>query len=254
MPCTFITEYKRKIPGWPHSVQFTLFLSMNVHNYYDLWMVIGQNSSGQLFFDTDLNSCRIFIWKPYNASIAPTLFFEKYPEILQDDIWTTPSGILEGILPEDIRGTPQPTPKKVEEKVPSKHRSGLFPISAPSTAALEIPPPGKDTSTKTTPVVLGMNVLHHSLKLAELMVTLSEQRSIPNLIAPSSRNGTFNSTSPSNDSIVYSKDEIDLTKESSRLYHIHREKLRAKRQMSLDGATELNLSDAQLNSMQAQVN
>ena len=92
------------------------------------------------------------------------------------------------------------------------------------------------------------------MKLAKLMETLSEKRTIPNLTVPHSRNGTFNLTSPSTDKIVYAKDEIDLTKKSSRLYHIRREKLRAKRQISPDVATELNLSDAQLNSLQAQVN
>ena len=45
-----------------------------------------------------------------------------------------------------------------------------------------------------------------------------------------------------------------MTLESSRLYHIGREKLRARRQISPDVATELGLSDAQLNSLQAQVN
>ena len=224
------------------------------YNYYDLWMVVGQNSSGQLFFDTTPNTRRVFIWKPYNASIVPTIFLEKYPKIIQDDIPTTPSGISKGTISADIRGTSQSTLEEVKEKVPSKHHSRIFPASAPSTDALEIPPPGKDTSIETTPTSSGMNLLHHSLKLAELMVTLSEQRATPNLTVPRSRNGTFDSIPSSNDKIVYAKDEIDLTKESSRLYHIRREKLRAKRQISPDVATELNLSDAQLNSLQAQVN
>ena len=88
-----------------------------------------------------------------------------------------------------------------------------------------------------------MNVLHHSLKIAELMDLLSKQCSFPNLITPGSRNGTFNSTSHSNDSIVYAKDKVELAKESSRLYYIRRENLRAKRQISPDAATELNLSN-----------
>ena len=155
MPYTFIIGYKRQIYGWPHSVPFTLFLSMNVgliicltlsttisgetipykipYNYYDIWMVVGQNSSGQLFFDTDLYSRRIFIWKPYNASIAPSLFFEEYPKILQGDISTTPSGNLEGTVLEDIRVTSQPALEKAEEKVSSKHRSGIHPTNAPAT-------------------------------------------------------------------------------------------------------------------------
>ena len=230
MPCTFIIGYKRKIYGWPHSVPFMLFLSMNVgliicltllttisgedipykipYNYYDIWMVVGQNSSGQLFFDTDLYSRRIFIWKPYNASIAPSLFFEEYPKIIQGDISTTPSGNLEGTVLEDIHVNPPPAFQKPEEKLSSKHRSGIHPTNAPTAAALKICPPGKNTSRNDTPVALGMNVLHHSLKLAELMTTLSQQRTIPNLMAPSSRNETLNSSSPSNDSIVYAKDEV----------------------------------------------
>ena len=224
------------------------------YNYYDIWMGVGQNSSGQLFFDTDLYSRRIFIWKPYNASIAPSLFFEEYPKIIQGDISTTPSGNLEGTVPEDIHVNPPPAFKKAEEKLSSKHHSGIHPTNAPTAAALKISPPGKNTSCNDTPVAVGMNVLHHSLKLAELMITLSQQRTIPNLMAPSPRNEMLNSTSPSNDSIVYAKDEVELAKESSRLYHIRREKLRIKRQISPDAATELNLSDAQLNNMQAQVN
>ena len=89
-----------------------------------------------------------------------------------------------------------------------------------------------------------MNMLHHSLKLSELMVTLSEQRSTPNLTVPISKNETFDFTQTGKDSIVSAKDEISLTRESSRLYHIRRERLRARRQISPDVATELGLSDA----------
>ena len=99
-----------------------------------------------------------------------------------------------------------------------------------------------------------MNLLHHSLKLAELMVTLSEQRSTPNLTVPNFKNATFGSTPTGNDSIVSARDEISLTKESSRLYHIRRERIRARTQISPDVATELGLSNAQLNGLQAQVN
>ena len=211
------------------------------YNYYDTWMVVGQNSSGQLFFDPDPYSRRIFIWKPYNASIVPSIFFEDYPEILQDNTSTTPSETPEETLSEDIRGTSQPNFKKVGEQVPSKHLSGTLPTNASAMAALEIPPPGNNKPANDTPTALGMNVLHHSLKLAELMATLSKQRSIPNIATPSTRNGTFNSTFPSNDSIVSAEDEVELAKESSLFYHIRREKLRLKRQISPDAASELNL-------------
>ena len=52
------------------------------YNYYDLWMVVGCNSSGQLYFNPTPDSRRVFIWKPYNASIIPTIFYENYPKIL----------------------------------------------------------------------------------------------------------------------------------------------------------------------------
>ena len=81
-------------------------------------------------------------------------------------------------------------------------------------------------------------------------------RSTPNLTVPSlyKKVKWFNTTQASNDSIVYAKDEVSLTKESSRLYHIRREKLRAKRQITPEITAELALSDAQLNSLKAQVN
>ena len=240
MSCTFVVAYKRKTFRGPLSVLVAL-LSMKVvltlcltlpiivsddqipykipYNYYNIWMVVGQNSSGQLFFDPDPYSRRIFVWKPYNASILPSLFFEDYPKIIQDSVSTTPSGTSEGTLSEDIHVTPQPAVKEIEETIPSKHRSGIDSANASALAALELPPPS-NKSTNDSPTALGMNVLHHSLKLAELMATLSKQRSIPDLAPPSTRNGTFNSTFPNNDSIVSAEDEVELTKESSRLYHM----------------------------------
>ena len=50
------------------------------YNYDDLWMVVGRNSSGQLYFNPTPDSRRVFIWKPYNASTPPSLFFEDYPK------------------------------------------------------------------------------------------------------------------------------------------------------------------------------
>ena len=99
MPCSLIDEYKRKISDGPQSVQSTLFHSMKVslvicltivsivfsekepyiipYNYDEFWMVVGQNSSGQLFFDTTPNARRIFIWKPYNAFDHPDDLLRK---------------------------------------------------------------------------------------------------------------------------------------------------------------------------------
>ena len=90
--------------------------------------------------------------------------------------------------------------------------------------------------------------------MAEMMEILNDQRPAPNLTAPHWESKDFNFTQASNDSIVYSKDEVSLTKESSRLHHVRREQLRARRQITPDITTELDLSDAQLNSLKAQVN
>ena len=207
-------------------------------------MVVRENSKGQLFFDTDLSSRRIFVWKPYNDSILPSIFFEEYPKIIQGDISPTSSGDFEGTILEDIHVNPQPAFEKTEEALPSKHRSGVDSPNTPTTAALEILPPGKNQTVNDSSPILGMNVLHHSLKLADLMGTLSKRNSIPNLETPSPRNWTFNSPSSSNDSIVSAEDELELAKESSRLYQIRREKLRIKRQISPDLITELSLSPA----------
>ena len=224
------------------------------YNYHDLWMVVARNSSGQLFFDTTPNARRVFIWKPYDGSDFPKLFFKKAPKIIHDALSTTTSGTFTSTLPTDIPEGSQTTIKKTEKEVSTRHRIGIASDDTPPSTALEFPPQGKRTSTTAVPKALGMNMLHHLLKLAELMVTLSKQRSTPNLTVPNFPNVTFESPQTGNDSIVSARDEISLTKESSRLHHIHRAKLHVKRQISLDVATELGLSDAQLNSLQAQVN
>ena len=262
----------------PHSVYPSLLLSMKAtlllslfiavitlgkkepyyipYDYYDFWMIVGRNSSGQLYFNPTPNSKRVFIWKPYNASIAPTLFFENHPEILQDDISRTSSRISEGIASANVPITSPATLEKVKETIPTTHPSGHFSAITPATAALELPPPGKRKRKNATASQPGMNLmqLHQSLRLAKLMTTLNRQQDIPDLIVPPSRNDTHEPPSPSTDKIVYAKDEINLTKESSRLSYIRKEKLRAKRQISPDVAPELNLNDAQLNSLQTQVN
>ena len=116
MPCSHLSGYKRKTVEWPHSVCLSSFLSMKVslclyltlslltltesgkttyyipYNYYEVWSVIGQNSSGQLFSDLTPNAQPAFIWKSYNASDIPRLYFDEHPGIVQDDSSTTPSG------------------------------------------------------------------------------------------------------------------------------------------------------------------
>ena len=118
------------------------------HDYYDFWMVVGRNSSGQLYFNPASKSRRVFIWKPYNASIAPTLFFEDHPEILQNDLSTTSSRISAGIASANVPVTSPATLEEVKETIPPKCTSGHFSAISPSAAALEIPPPGKKTTSE----------------------------------------------------------------------------------------------------------
>ena len=205
MSCSLVTGYINTIEERPHSVYPSRSLSMKAilllclsftviilgrkepyhipYNYYDLWMVVGRNSSGQLYFNPTPNSRRVFIWKPYNASIAPTLFFENYPEILQDDISTTSSRIPEGIVSKDVSITSPATLEEVKETIPTTRSSGHFLASTPATAALELPPPGKRKPKNATASQPGMNLLqlHQSLRLAELMTTLNRQQTIPDL-------------------------------------------------------------------------
>ena len=120
------------------------------HDYYDFWMIVGRNSSGQLYFDPASNSRRVFIWKPYNASIAPTPFFEDHLEILQDDLSTTSSRISAGIASANVPVTSPATLEEVKETIPPKLPSGHFSAISPSAAALEIPPPGKKMRKNVT--------------------------------------------------------------------------------------------------------
>ena len=147
MPSTLMIGYKRKILGPISSVPLTLFYMMNVcfafdliffvtsvptsipifgkgsaaykipYNYHDLWVVVGRNSSGQLFFDTDLLSRKVFIWKPYNDSVLPTIFLdEEPPKVLQDPVPPITTGDLTGTLPKDIRVPHQSALEKGSKK------------------------------------------------------------------------------------------------------------------------------------------
>ena len=224
------------------------------YDYYDLWLVVGSNSTGRLFFNPIPDSRRIFIWKPYNASIPPTLFFEDYPEILQDDLPTTSSEVFEGTVPSYVPNTSPTTLEEIEETLSPTHPSGYFPLDTVATAALERPPPKKHKNATNNVPGMSLLQLHSSLQLAEMMKTLSPQTATPNLPVPPQRNETATTRLPSTAEIVDAKEEIDLTREGSRLYQLRKEKTRLKRQISPDAATELNLNDAQLNSLQAQVN
>ena len=279
MPGTLIIGYKNAFFWQLSSVLPTFLLRMNVRiglclliisnifadkidprpyyipaDFYNEWVVVRRTSEGQLYFSPDIHSRRIFAWKPYNGSIPPTFFYNEDPEILQDRIPSTTSGNPQGTFPEDTLGNHESTFQKVEETISSTSRSGLNPVDAPRTAALELPPSDQNQETQSaSPRSLGMNVLHHSMKLAKLMDIMSKERSTPNLEPPAPRNITLNDTLPSPDIIVNAEEIVDLTKESTQSYAVRREKLRIKRQISPDVATELDLNDAQMSNMQAQV-
>ena len=236
MPNTFIIGYKMK-NSWDNfsSVLFTLFCMMNVCSrplvlsflqllFQLQFLSLGKEpvriqdtlqllrslgSSWKKFFWSTLLryrlvlSRKIFIWKPYNDSILLMIFInEEPPKILQDPVPTIATGNLTGTLPEDIRVPHQSALEKDKETIPSQQRSGINKANPPVTAALVRPPPGKTKSEKTVSPDLGMNGLHHSMKLAKLMETLSRQRTIPNLETPAPRNVTFNSTLPNINKIV----------------------------------------------------
>ena len=153
MPCSPLTRYISMIEERPHSVYPSLSSSMTAipflclfiavitlgdqepyyipHNYYDFWMVVGRNSSGQLYFNPASNSRRVFIWKPYNASIAPTLFFEDHPEILQDDLSTTSSRISAGIASANVSITSPATLEEVKETIPPNVLPDTFRLALP---------------------------------------------------------------------------------------------------------------------------
>ena len=74
-----------------------------------------------------------------------------------------------------------------------------------------------------------------------------------NLVAPHWKSKPFNETGPSTEEIVNASDEVSLTTDSSRRFRIRRDKLRARRQVTPDITSELELSEAQLNNLRAHV-
>ena len=146
------------------------------YDYYDLWTVVGRNSSGQLYFNPTPDSRRVFIWKPYNASIPPSLFFEDYLKVLQDNLSTTTTGIPEGTISPSVSSPPPATPKETKETLSATRSSGHLSVDTPATSALELPP-GKRKLKNVPSSTPGMNLLqlHQSLRLAELMTKLNRQ-------------------------------------------------------------------------------
>ena len=218
-------------------------------------MVVAQNSSGQLFFDITPLAPRIFVWKPYNASVLPSIFHDRPPKIAPDPLETTTAGTLARIVSPTPLRVSSKVHQEAEEETSAQQNTELISVDKPKYAALKVMPVHKQTQPETVSRDYGQNVFYHASKVAEIMEILGDHKPAPNLTTPQIHKGKkFNSTQASNDSIVYAKDEISLTQESSRLYHIRQEKLRARRQITLDITTELNLSNAQLNSLKAQVN
>ena len=274
MRSTFLDEYKKAAFGWPHPVRSPLFPRMNVsliirlilfliaaiasqtipHNYYNKWMVVAQNSSGQLFFDITPLASRIFVWTPHKDSVLPSLFCDQPPKVIPDSSEMTTSGTIARIVSSTTLRVSSQVPQEAKEEVAAEHSTKLAAIDKPTYAALELPATRNETKPAKVSRDFGRNILFHSSKVADMMEILSEDRSTPNLTVPNLKSKVFNTTQASNDSIVYAKDEVSLTKESSRLHHIRREKIRARRQITPDITTELYLSDAQLNSLKAQVN
>ena len=205
MPSSLINGYKRPLIGWPHSVYFLLSFNMKVlllcfsffvivlseekpyyipSDYYDLWTVIGRNSSGQLYFNPTSDSRRVFIWKPNNGSVPPSLFFENHPKILQNNLPTTSSGIFEETVSPDIHSTSSSTPEKIEETL-STARSPVQPsVNTPTTSALELPPKRKPKNATTGQPGTNFLQLHETLRRAKLASKLNRQPSAHNLTLP----------------------------------------------------------------------
>ena len=218
-------------------------------------MVVAQNSSGQLFFDITPSAPRIFVWKPYNDSVLPSIFHDRPLYVVPDPLETTTPGTLARIVSVNTLRADPKAHQKAEETASAEHNTELVSVDKPTYAALEVRPPRLKIQPEKVSEDFGQNIFYHASKVAERMKLLGDQRSAPNLTAPNIHQGKkFNVSQASNDSFVYAKDEVSLTKESSRLHHIRREKLRARRQITPEITVELGLSDAQLNSLKAQVN
>ena len=107
------------------------------------------------------------------------------------------------------------------QEVSTTHSAGCYfsSTSRPKYAALEV-----NDATKPAEASKGSgnNLLFHMSEMAKMMSMLNDERQAPNLTVPHPKSQPFNATQASNDTIVYAKDEVSLTKESSRLHHIRR--------------------------------
>ena len=196
------------------------------YDYYKKWFVVAQNSSGQLFFDITPLAPRIFICKTYNDSVLPSIFHDQPLYVVPDHLETTTPGTLARIVSANTLRVDTKDHQEVEKASSAKHNTELASLDPPTHAALKVRPPSQETQPKKFPEDYGQNIFYHASKVAEMMELLGNQRSAPNLTAPNIHEGKkFNVSQVSNDSIVYAKDEVSLTKESSHLHHIRLKRL-----------------------------
>ena len=153
MPCSLLTGYISRTEERLHSVYPSLSLSMKAipllclfiaviilgdqepyyipHDYYDFWMVVDRNSSGQLYFNPTPNSRRVFIWKPYNASIAPTLFFEDIRRFYKTIFRQLPQEFLRELLRRMFLSLLQQLLKRLRKRFPPNILPDTFWLSLP---------------------------------------------------------------------------------------------------------------------------
>ena len=269
----FVNEYKTENFGWPHPVNSPLFSRMKVrfiicillipyyiiiaaqkipYNYFEKWMIVAQYSSGQLFFDITPGAPQSFVWKPYNDTVLPSIFHDRPPHVVQDPLEKTTPRTLARIVSANTLRVDREARQEIEEEASAESNTEFFSIDKPTHAAFEEKSPSNATQPEKVSGDFGHNLFYHASKVAEMMELLSNKSSAPNLTAPDIHQGKkVNISQVSHDSIVYAKDEVSLTKESSRLHHIRLANLRARRQISPEITAELGLSNAQLNSLKA---
>ena len=230
-PLSFCFKFLPGMDLLPIIIFLILFLTLLIgqeippnYNKFKSWKVIHSNSSGELYWRVGTKNPRFLAWQPKqkkNELISPTFYYGTPP---------APETSTSTTVAPETSTTTSPLPVQSAQEVPKKFE------------------------TQEVPKDLGDNLLSHVAKMAKLMEILNVERKAPKLIAPHRESKPFNATEASNDTIVYAGDEVSLTKESSLLYHICMRKLHARRQVTPDITTEIELSDAQLRTLKAHVN
>ena len=260
---TCIAEYKKAELGWPHPVLLPLFQRMNVsliihfflifllpvtgqradYQPFHDWMIVASNSSGRLLFDLNPKAPRVFALIPYNVSVRTKFFYERPPKIILDPPKKVTSGTDSRFVPPTSLPISSEALKTATEEVPSAHRAGRH-LHGPSKHEHEALEVSNTTPPAEVSKGISNNLLFHASEMAKMIDLLNDKRQAPNLTVPHRESKPFKVTQASNDTIVYAIDEVSLTKESSRLYHICSEQERARRQITPDITTELDLSDS----------